>query len=88
MEKSPAAKFLPTTHHSSQKLKTKIALLLSLKINLKIISNCAIQWKMSFNIDLNKQAVEIPFSKKHKKDNYPPLILMAIMYKQLLIKSI
>ena len=28
---------------------------------------------MLFNPDLNKQAVEIQFSKKHEKDSYPPL---------------
>ena len=28
---------------------------------------------MLFNPDLNKQAVEILFSKKYEKDNYPPL---------------
>ena len=28
---------------------------------------------MLFNPDLNKQALEILFSKNHEKDNYPPL---------------
>ena len=28
---------------------------------------------MPFNPDPNKQAVEILFSKKHEKNNYPPL---------------
>ena len=32
--------------------------------DLKIISNWAIQWKMLFNLDPNKQAVDIRFSKK------------------------
>ena len=36
-------------------------------------SNFAFQWKMLFNPDPNKQAVEIFFSKKYEKDNYPPL---------------
>ena len=40
---------------------------------LKIISNWAIQWKMLFNPDPNKQAVEMLFSKKREKDNYPLL---------------
>ena len=35
--------------------------------DLKILSNWAIQWKMSFNPDPNKQAVEILFSKSMKK---------------------
>ena len=41
--------------------------------DLKIISNWAIQWKMLFNLDPNKQAAEILLSKKHEKENYPPL---------------
>ena len=40
---------------------------------LKIISNWAIQWKMLFNPDPNKQSVEMLFSKKTEKDNYPLL---------------
>ena len=61
------------THHCSQKLKTKIALLLNLTMILNI-SNWAFQLKMLFNTDPNKQAVEIFFSKEqHEKDNYPPL---------------
>ena len=39
----------------------------------KIISNWTFQWKMLFNPDPNKQAVEILFSKKREKDNYSPL---------------
>ena len=35
--------------------------------DLKIISNLAIQWKMLFSPDLNRQAVEVIFSKKRKK---------------------
>ena len=56
--------------------------------DIKIIINWAFKWKMLFNPDPNKQAVEILFSKKHEKDNYPPLNLMVITYKQLLVKSI
>ena len=41
--------------------------------DLKILSKQVIQWKMVFNPDPNKQAVEILFSKKRGKDNYPPL---------------
>ena len=52
------------------KLKTKTALLLILimilKLNndLKIISNSAIQWKIIFNPDPDKQAEQILFSKR------------------------
>ena len=45
----------------------------------KIISNWAIQWKILFNPDPDKQVSETLFSKKKKKKrekrNYPPLIL-------------
>ena len=35
------------------------------------ISNWAYQWKMSFNLDPNKQAQEVIFSRKTKKLNHP-----------------
>ena len=37
------------------------------------ISNWAFQWEMSFNPDPNKQAIEVCFSNKCDKGNYPPL---------------
>ena len=43
----------------------------------KIISNWAIQWKILFNPDPDKQVSETLFSKKKKREkrNYPPLTL-------------
>ena len=42
--------------------------------DLEIVSNWTFQWKVLFNPDPNKQAVEILFSKKqHEKGNHPPL---------------
>ena len=50
------------------KIKDKIySAVVELNNDLKIISNLAIQWKMLFNPDLNRQAVEVIFSKKRKK---------------------
>ena len=37
------------------------------------ISKWAFQWKMSFNPDPNKQAIEVCFSNKCDKENYQPL---------------
>ena len=37
------------------------------------ISKWVFQWKMSFNPDRNKQAIEVWFSNKRDKENYPPL---------------
>ena len=37
------------------------------------ISKWAFQWNMSFNPDPNKQAIELSFSNKLDKGNYPPL---------------
>ena len=37
------------------------------------ISRRAYQWKMRFNRDPNKQAQEVIFSKKRKKEYHPPL---------------
>ena len=37
------------------------------------IGKWAFQWKMSFNPDLNKEAIEVHFFKKRDKENYLPL---------------
>ena len=56
------------------KVKDKNCFTVELNNDLKITSNWDFQWKMLFNPDPNKQAVEILFSKKqHEKENYPPL---------------
>ena len=39
--------------------------------DLKLISNRAFEWKMSFNPDPSKQAVQIVFSRKRKKIDHP-----------------
>ena len=41
--------------------------------DLKIISEWAYQWKMQFNPDINKQAVQVIFSEKKNKSIHPPL---------------
>ena len=46
--------------------------------DLKLINNWSYQWKMSFNPDINKQAVEVTFSQKRVVPYHPPLFLMAI----------
>ena len=55
------------------KIKDKNCSTVELNNDLKIISDLTLQWKMLFSADPNKQAVEIIFSRKHEKDNYPPL---------------
>ena len=42
-----------------------------LKSDLAKIDKCAFQWKISFNPDPNKQAMEVHFSNKGDKENYP-----------------
>ena len=44
-----------------------------LNSDLAKISKWAFQWKMSFNPDPNKQAIEVCFSNKRDKENYQPL---------------
>ena len=39
------------------------------------INNWTYQWKMSFNLEILKQAQEVTFSRKIKKPNHPVLIL-------------
>ena len=41
--------------------------------DLKKISKCTFQWKMLFNPDPTKQAIEVCFSHKCDKEVYPPL---------------
>ena len=60
--------------HFFQKLKTKPYFDTQLNNDLNKISKWAFQWKMLFNPDPSKQAIEISFS--HKRDNvsYPSLV--------------
>ena len=44
-----------------------------LNSDLAKISKWAFQWKMSFNSDPNKQAIEVRCSNKRVKENYQPL---------------
>ena len=48
--------------------------------DLKLINDWAQQWKMSFNPDVNKQAVEILFSQKNKAQVHPRYFLMVMKY--------
>ena len=45
----------------------------NLNDDLKKIKKWAFQWKMSFNLDPNKQAEEVVFSRKLNKPNHPSL---------------
>ena len=42
--------------------------------DLKKISNWTSQWKMNFNLGVNKQAQEVIFSRKIKSNIHPPLV--------------
>ena len=46
--------------------------------DLGTISAWAYQWKMQFNPDITKQAIEVIFSTKYKKENHPPLFFSGI----------
>lgn len=46
--------------------------------DLSEITKWANQWKMRFNPDITKQAVEVVFSTKYKKDDHPPLTFNEI----------
>ena len=45
-----------------------------LNSDLKTIEECAYQWKMQFNPDVNKQAVQVSFAQKRSKPFHPPLL--------------
>ena len=46
--------------------------------DLKVISDWAFQWKMSFNPDPSKQAQEIIFSRKKMKSSHPSVYFINI----------
>ena len=52
------------------------------------ISRWACQWKMSFNPDPSKQAQEVIFSRKTKKNTILLSLLTTIMYWKLIHKNI
>ena len=47
------------------------------------IKQWAFQWKMQFNLDVNKQAVEVILSCKRNKPAHPPIFFNGIIVKQL-----
>ena len=49
--------------------------------DLKLIQDWAHQWKMAFNPDPNKQAVELIFSHKKTKPIHPPLFFNGVIVK-------
>ena len=49
---------------------------LDINHDLNLIESWAHNWRMSFNPDPNKQAVEVTFSKKRIPINHPPIFLM------------
>ena len=53
-----------------------------LEIDLQTVSTWAHQWKMVFNPDMSKQAIEIIFSAKKNKTIHPDLTLNDIPVKR------
>ena len=56
--------------------------------DLVTIAAWANQWKMLFNPDITKQAVEVIFSVKNKKPIHPELILMEYLWQGKILLSI
>ena len=46
--------------------------------DLEIISIWAYQWKMHFNLDKNKQAIQVIFFQERDTPVHPPLFLMGL----------
>ena len=63
---------IPTANSNSTRL---------LNDDLAKITDWAWRWKMLFNPDVSKQAVEVIFSNKGQKTNYPPLVFNGIPVK-------
>ena len=69
----PEGKIFPDDTSIFSKIEDKNISAIQLNKDLKVISNWAYQWKMLFNTDPNKQALEVHFSQKRDKENYPSL---------------
>ena len=50
--------------------------------DLSLVNLWARKWRMSFNPDPTKQAVEVTFSKKRSPVNHPPIFLMISKFRQ------
>ena len=50
--------------------------------DLDIITNWANQWKMKFNPDISKQAIEVIFSTKYKKEFHPMLDFNGYLWQE------
>ena len=53
-----------------------------LKKDLDTITKWAYQWKMKFNPDITKQALEVIFSQKRNKPDHPPINFNGIPVKR------
>ena len=54
----------------------------TIKADLDTITRWAFQWKMKFNPEISKQAIEVIFSHKRKKPTHPPLKFNGIPVKR------
>ena len=55
-----------------------------LKNDLDLISKCAYQWKISFNAEISKEAVEMLFYQKKKKIDHRPLLFNGTVVSKML----
>ena len=70
------------THLFSSELGITMPTHSALMSDLNIITQWASQWKMEFNPDISKQAIEVIFSHKYKKPDHPPLTFNGIPVKR------
>ena len=56
---------------------------LDMNHDLNLIKLWALNWRMSFNPDPNKQAVEVTFSKKRIPMNHPPIFFNDVFFSYL-----
>ena len=60
---------------------------INLNDDLERISNLTFQWKMSFNLDINKRAQEVIFSRRLQKSNRPSLTFNGTSVTQSVIEK-
>ena len=71
--------YLQMIRHYSQFLKIPIPLQNDMNHDLELIRKWAHNWRMSFNPDPQKQAVELIFSRKRIETDHPVFILTTYL---------
>ena len=88
MESHPLSSFLMMTTSLFSIVQNKNNSASQFNNDLDKVGDWAYTWKMSFNSDCSKQAQEVIFSRKHTKEDYPPIYFNDIPVTQTTVQNI